>query len=131
MMTDRTVSGLDWCNYCTIYRPIICLWLSRQRELFADAHSANVTKNPLPLARALVKISYNLNPQRDINPTMSSFYISSGGAVSNKLVDALNLDDREGLKEAIEKEEKGSLLGIFSTHPPTATRLKALLLKDN
>ncbi len=104
------------------------LWLSRQREYFADAHAKSAIGNPIPLSSALVKISYSLNQSKSqTNQTMRAFYIGEAEKLSPELLKAVSSGKEEYLKAAIEKEEKFGFFEIFSTHPRTSKRLKALL----
>ncbi|VVB73290.1 Protease HtpX [uncultured archaeon] len=107
---------------------LVVLWLSRQREYYADAHSAETMGDPMPLATALVKITYGIPKDVSVNPAMSTLYISSGGGVSQSIADAVASGDRETLLKAVESDKKGDgIFGALSTHPSTAKRLKALL----
>lgn len=56
---------------------LVVLWLSRQREYYADAHSAEAIGDPMPLAKALVKITYNIPKEASAaNPAMNTLYIA-------------------------------------------------------
>jgi heat shock protein HtpX len=102
------------------------LWLSRQREFFADAFSKKMMGDALPLGRALVKISYSLGRYgRSENQPMKAFYISEGEQLSEDVLRAIT-GGREEIMEAIKMEKDGGILEWFSTHPKTAKRLKAL-----
>ncbi|MEM4335959.1 MAG: zinc metalloprotease HtpX [Candidatus Anstonellales archaeon] len=102
------------------------LWLSRQREFFADAFSKKVIGDPLPLGRALVKISYSLNKYREIeNPSMKAFYIGEAEHLSEDVLRAVS-GGKEDIMEAIKRDEGMGILELFSTHPRTVKRLKAL-----
>ncbi|MEM4195410.1 MAG: zinc metalloprotease HtpX [Candidatus Anstonellales archaeon] len=102
------------------------LWLSRQREFFADAFSKKVMGDPLPLGRALVKISYSLNKYREIeNPSMKAFYIGEAEHLSEDVLRAVS-GGKEDIMEAIKRDEGMDILELFSTHPRTVKRLKAL-----
>jgi heat shock protein HtpX len=104
------------------------LWLSRQREYYADAHSAEAIGNPMPLVTALVKITYNIPKGAAANPAMSTLYIANAGGVSQSIVNAVTSGNKTELLKAVESDKNGEgVLGIFSTHPSTAKRLKALL----
>jgi heat shock protein HtpX len=72
--------------------------LSRSREFLADAGSAELTKNPDGLVRALRKIEHNAT--LDVPSRMEAFFIEN--PVSNRLT------------------------GLFATHPPIAERVEAL-----
>ncbi|UUY03294.1 M48 family metalloprotease [Svornostia abyssi] len=79
--------------------------LSRQREFAADRGAAQLTGRPSALASALMKISRTMEriPQSDLraHTEMNAFYI-------------------------VPASVKGSLMNIFSTHPPMEKRIAAL-----
>lgn len=79
--------------------------LSRQREFAADRGAAQLTGRPSALASALMKISGTMEriPQSDLraHTEMNAFYI-------------------------VPASVKGSLMSIFSTHPPMEKRIAAL-----
>lgn len=91
--------GLSW-----VAGKILASMASRQRELLADASSAQFTRNPEALVSALLKIEKEANPQA---------MPASGMAFSH-----LYFDHR-------------SIIGsLFATHPPIKDRIKALLGRD-
>jgi heat shock protein HtpX len=79
--------------------------LSRYREFAADRGSALITGRPSALASALMKISSGMEriPQKDLRASseLSAFYIFPPGV-------------------------KGSISGLFATHPPMEKRIAAL-----
>jgi heat shock protein HtpX len=79
--------------------------LSRYREFAADRGSALITGRPSALASALMKISSGMEriPQQDLRASseLSAFYIFPPGV-------------------------KGSISGLFATHPPMEKRIEAL-----
>src|SRR3954468_24747 len=79
--------------------------LSRYREFAADRGSALITGRPSALASALQKISSGMEriPQKDLRASseLSAFYIFPPGV-------------------------KGSISGLFATHPPMEKRIEAL-----
>jgi heat shock protein HtpX len=79
--------------------------LSRYREFAADLGSALITGRPSALASALMKISSGMEriPQKDLRASseLSAFYIFPPGV-------------------------KGSISGLFATHPPMEKRIEAL-----
>lgn len=84
---------------------IIQFAISRQREFEADETGAETLRNGEPLARALQKIhaSVRMAPLRNANPAFSSLYIDNPlGGIG------------------------GSMLKLFSTHPPMEERVKRL-----
>jgi heat shock protein HtpX len=72
--------------------------LSRSREFLADAGSAELTKNPAALLRALRKIEGHA--RFDVPSRMEAFFIENPVA--------------------------GRLTGLLATHPPIAARIEAL-----
>lgn len=84
---------------------IIQMAVSRQREYGADETGAKTVRSGEPLANALLKIhnSVKMSPNVNINPALSSLYIANPlGGVG------------------------GTLLNLFSTHPPVQDRVKKL-----
>jgi heat shock protein HtpX len=83
----------------------LMLALSRYREFSADRGSALITGRPSALASALMKISSGMEriPQKDLRASseLSAFYIFPPGV-------------------------KGSISGLFATHPPMEKRIEAL-----
>ena len=79
--------------------------LSRYREFAADRGSALITGRPSALSSALMKISSGMQriPQQDLRASseLSAFYIFPPGV-------------------------KGSISGLFATHPPMEKRIEAL-----
>jgi heat shock protein HtpX len=79
--------------------------LSRYREFAADRGSALITGRPSALASALMRISSGMEriPQKDLRASseLSAFYIFPPGV-------------------------KGSISGLFATHPPMEKRIEAL-----
>src|SRR3954449_2751167 len=79
--------------------------LSRYREFAADRGSALITGRPSALASALMKISSGMEriPQKDLRASseLAAFYIFPPGV-------------------------KGSISGLFATHPPMEKRIEAL-----
>jgi heat shock protein HtpX len=81
---------------------IVQLWISRTREYEADATGARVAGTPNGLANALLKLeSASRRGQLDANPATAHLFIMS--PISG-----------------------GSLLRIFSTHPPIEERVRRL-----
>jgi heat shock protein HtpX len=91
-----------------ILAPIIALLLqlaiSRSREYLADETGARTIKDPHGLANALNKLEHGCRarPLRSGNPTTSSLFI-------------VNPFTAHGL------------VSLFSTHPPTASRVERLM----
>ena len=85
---------------------LIQLAISRKREFLADADGALLTRYPQGLASALEKISSDPNPMRSANDSTAHLYIAS---------------PFRG------KQLQSWFTKLFSTHPPTEERVKALL----
>lgn len=114
---------------------LLVMFLSRLREYFADRFGGMNTK-PRLLANALAKITYGLSisPERHQNSAIRSFYIadpiSAASEVSRFSSEYADLHISESeLQKAMEWEKWNPLMKfaeIFSTHPLTWKRLKAL-----
>ena len=114
----------------------IILWLSRQREYYADNFSINVTKNPSALAEALVKIGYGLsiNSSRETKKSVSSK--NALGIFDSNASKALTIASygSNGIsKENIMHAMKWEMWNVWakwyelhSTHPMISKRLKAI-----
>lgn len=86
---------------------ILAMAVSRQREYLADAFGAELTRNPLGLAKALEKIESAEAPTESIKR----------GSAHLCIVDPLG-------RKANFKE--GAIADIFATHPPIAKRVTFL-----
>jgi len=111
---------------------LLVMWLSRQREYFADEFSARLTGNPTHLMSALAKITYGQSaaPKSSGNKMASALYIAepSGSKLSvAEIATAIRAGDEAALSAAIEKEKKGGAIEIIMTHPLTSKRLERLL----
>jgi len=84
---------------------LIQLAISRRREYLADASSALLTRYPAGLASALEKITTYAVPMRNANLATAHLFI--GNPFGSKSLQGINK--------------------LFSTHPPVAERVKALL----
>jgi heat shock protein HtpX len=114
---------------------LLVLYFSRLREFYADRFAGEHT-SPRTLARALAKITYGLSTSEDKveNAAVRSFFIADPisaakeiSTFSNEYKD-LEIDEAE-LKKAMEWEKKNifaRISEIFSTHPLTFKRIKAL-----
>lgn len=95
---------------------LLMLYLSRKRELMADAGSVELLRNNEPLARALIKIDAD-------HKTNAEVYNKAYANTPNEQVrHAAYLYDPEEAGISAFK----SINDIFSSHPPLAERLKAL-----
>jgi heat shock protein HtpX len=114
---------------------LLVLYLSRLREFYADRFSGEHT-SPRALARALAKITYGLSTSEDRieNSAVRSFFIADPITATKEIstfrneYDDLEIDEAE-LKKAMEWEKKNifaRVAEIFSTHPLTFKRIKAL-----
>ncbi len=94
-----------------ILAPIIgqalAMLVSRRREYLADASGAELTRNPLALAKALEKIEFAADPTRSIKQGTANLCIADP------------LGRKAGLRE-------GFLSDVFASHPPMVKRIAAL-----
>ncbi len=113
--------------------------LSRTREAYADAYSAQATGKPEHLASALAKITYSLSGTKPSSSSVArSFYIADNLTASKdlkgieqymseikKAFPELNLAE---FRKAVEHESDPlSFFGsLFMTHPPTYKRILML-----
>jgi len=86
-----------------IFASLVQFAVSRQREYLADASSVELTRNPMGLQRALVKISADTEPLEVANRATQHLYIVNP---------IKKLDERS--------------MGLFSTHPPIRERIDRL-----
>jgi heat shock protein HtpX len=85
----------------------LAMMVSRSREYLADASAAELTRNPIGLARALEKIDLALEPTAAINRGSAHLCIADP------------LGRRMNLRE-------GFWPDLFASHPPMAARIAAL-----
>ncbi len=85
----------------------LAMTVSRRREYLADASGAELTRNPMGLARALEKIESAVEPTRAINQGTAHLCIADP------------LGRRVNIKEGFWSE-------LFASHPPMAARIAAL-----
>lgn len=86
-----------------IFSRMVQLAVSRQREYLADASSVDLTRNPVGLERALLKISADTEPLEVANRATQHLYIVN----------------------PVKKLDESSR-GLFSTHPPIVDRVNRL-----
>jgi len=86
---------------------MLAMFVSRQREYLADASSAELTRNPLGLARALATI------EAAVEPTLAIKQGSAHLCIADPLGRAVN-------------EKEGAWASLFASHPPMAARIEAL-----
>jgi len=87
---------------------LLRLAISRNREYLADAHGAEMCKDPLSLAQALDKISHSSRGGFRSAQDLSTIFIM------NPNTSALD-------------ETEGAVAELFSTHPPAKERINRLL----
>lgn len=85
---------------------LMALMVSREREYLADASSAQFTRNPEGLARALEKIARASGPTAAVKPASAHLCIASPAAA--------DLDSDSGTR-------------WFATHPPIRQRIERLM----
>ena len=83
---------------------IIRMAISRTREFGADRTGSEISGNPLALASALEKIEAYAKLPMNINPAVSQLFIS----------------------DPLKALSGGGMRKLFSTHPPTAERVRRL-----
>jgi heat shock protein HtpX len=86
---------------------LLAMMVSRGREYLADASGAELTRNPMGLARALEKIDAAVAPTQAINHGSAHLCIADP------------LGRRMNLKEGVVSD-------LFASHPPMAARIAAL-----
>jgi heat shock protein HtpX len=104
---DSGGAGLIGSLLMMIVAPIaatlIQMAISRSREFMADAEGARICGNPMPLAGALKKLEeWNSRAPMQVNPATAQMYI-------------------------VNPLTSGSVVRLFSTHPPTQERIRRLL----
>lgn len=113
----------------------IVLFLSRQREYYADSFSIEETKNPNALASALVKIGFGLITNKSQDDKVSTKNIGALGLFDSKSSKSLivmtnnNVDDKTKIKNAMKWEMWNPWAKWFelnSTHPLISNRLLAI-----
>ena len=86
---------------------LLAMMVSRRREYLADASGAELTRNPLGLARALDKIESAATPTATVNRGTAHL------CIADPLGRAMNL-------------REGAWANLFASHPPMAARIAAL-----
>lgn len=86
---------------------VLAMMVSRRREYLADASGAELTRNPLGLARALETIDGAAGPTRTVNRGAAHL------CIADPLGRAVN-------------EREGFWSDVFASHPPMAARIAAL-----
>ena len=99
------VLGIFAAILAPIAATLVQLAISRKREFLADADGALLTRYPEGLARALEKIEADQTPMKITNDAAASLFIES---------------PYKG------QQKTHWFTKLFSTHPPTADRIKAL-----
>jgi heat shock protein HtpX len=97
------IGGIFMLIFAPIAAMLIQMAISRSREYDADAASAKYVGSPYPLINGLQKLdTWSKRIPMDASPSTAHMFI-------------------------IKPFSASSLLGLFSTHPPTADRIQALL----
>ena len=117
----------------------IILWLSRQREYYADSFAVESTRNPSALAEALVKIGYGLSTNSSPDQKRS---VSKGNALgifdsnASKSIALVSYGTGGVSKNNIMHAMKWEMWNVWakwyelhSTHPMVSKRLKAISLR--
>ena len=86
---------------------LLAMMVSRRREYLADASGAELTRNPMGLARALEKIESAAAPTVSINRGTAHL------CIADPLGRPMNL-------------KEGAWANLFASHPPMAARIAAL-----
>ncbi|MCU1384319.1 MAG: Protease HtpX [Acidobacteria bacterium] len=86
---------------------LLAMMVSRRREYLADASGAELTRNPLGLARALQKIESAAAPTAAVNRGTAHL------CIADPLGRPMNL-------------REGAWANLFASHPPMAARIAAL-----
>jgi heat shock protein HtpX len=86
---------------------MLAMMVSRRREFLADATGAELTRNPMGLARALEKLDESAAPTRAINRGSAHL------CIADPLGRQVNL-------------RTGFWSDVFASHPPMAARIAAL-----
>ena len=86
---------------------LLAMMVSRRREYLADASGAELTRNPLGLARALEKIDSAAGPTVAVNRGTAHL------CIADPLGRPMNL-------------KEGAWANLFASHPPMAARIAAL-----
>jgi heat shock protein HtpX len=86
---------------------LLAMMVSRRREYLADASGAELTRNPLGLARALEKIDAAAGPTAVVNRGTAHL------CIADPLGRPMNL-------------REGAVANLFASHPPMAARIDAL-----
>jgi len=86
---------------------MLAMMVSRKREYLADASGAELTRNPMGLARALEKIESAAAPTVSVNRGTAHL------CIADPLGRPMNL-------------KQGAWANLFASHPPMAARIQAL-----
>ena len=87
---------------------VLAMMVSRRREYLADASGAELTRNPMGLARALEKIDAAVAPTQAIGQGSAHLCIA------------------DPLGRQVNLRENGFWTDLFASHPPMAARIAAL-----
>ncbi len=113
---------------------LMVMWLSRQREYFADEFSARLTRQPTNLMSALAKISYGAaggaGASAGGNSMVKALYFAEPAGTGMNVAEiagAIKSGNEAALAEAIAKEKQRGGFEFLMTHPLTAKRLERLM----
>lgn len=98
---------------------VLLLYLSRTREYMADAGAVELTRDNAALAKALLKIS------QDHEDNQEKYSAEYNSASHENVRAAAYIFDPSQAGISLQQ----SIAGLFSTHPPLKSRLKALGFK--
>ncbi|OGY09683.1 MAG: hypothetical protein A2782_03115 [Candidatus Blackburnbacteria bacterium RIFCSPHIGHO2_01_FULL_43_15b] len=105
------IVGIVLAILAPIAAQLIQFAISRRREFYADASSVKLTRNPMGLVQALVKIAEDRNVLKSASNATAHMYIENP------------------FKADLGGKHKGALswvAGLFNTHPPVEERIRAL-----
>ncbi|MBA3678892.1 M48 family metallopeptidase [Candidatus Saccharibacteria bacterium] len=108
LQTIMMVVGLVLAILAPFIGLLMQLAFGRKREYLADSSAVLLTRYPEGLASALEKIDSDTKPLREANRATANLYIISP------------------LRANIKGGSKSRFASLFSTHPPTAERIKRL-----
>jgi heat shock protein HtpX len=95
---------------------LLVLYLSRKREFMADSGAVELTRDNIPLAKALLKISDDHKANKD--KYEQAYFATPHEEIRRE---AYIFDPKQ-----VGISVQQSMASLFSTHPPLAERLKAL-----
>lgn len=108
---------------------LLVLWLSRQREYFADEFAARITRKPEKLMMALAKISYGRFMKGEQKAVEALYFAEESKAKFDlqEIAKIISQGNERALINAVENEKQYAMFEFFMTHPLTSKRLMNLL----